>query len=359
MVAFCDPRKSRIDIVQAVGRAMRKPRAGAKTLGYVVVPILLAPHQADDLEEGARNTEWEDIVDVLAALREHDTRLEDLIQDAQVAKGRGEVFNPRVFAERVQVVGPFVSLDVLERHVGAVVLERLGTSWDVRYGELVAYRAQHGDCDVPVEYPKHPPLGIWCDTQRQRRRHGTLSADRARRLDELVFVWAPQDHAWEEMFGALVTYKARYGDCNVPEHLAENRRLAKWLPHQLRFKKRGTLSADRVRRLEALGVAWDRRDATWEQRFAELAAFRKREGHFGVPRAQYRLLATWLAGQRRLKASGRLSAERTRRLDEVGCPWEPHDAKWEQRFIELVAFRAQHGHCTVPHTYPENPPLGV
>lgn len=40
MVAFIDPRQSRIDIAQAVGRAMRKPRgATTKTIGYVLVPL--------------------------------------------------------------------------------------------------------------------------------------------------------------------------------------------------------------------------------------------------------------------------------------------------------------------------------
>ena len=40
MVAFVDPRHSRIDIAQAIGRAMRKPRGRSqKRYGYVVVPL--------------------------------------------------------------------------------------------------------------------------------------------------------------------------------------------------------------------------------------------------------------------------------------------------------------------------------
>ena len=40
MVAFIDPRQSKVDIVQAVGRAMRKPRGvTTKTVGYVSVPL--------------------------------------------------------------------------------------------------------------------------------------------------------------------------------------------------------------------------------------------------------------------------------------------------------------------------------
>src|SRR5256885_12848299 len=31
---------------------------------------------------------------------------------------------------------------------------------------------------------------------------------------------------------------------------------------------------------------------------------------------------------------------------------------WERRFEELKAFKARHGHCHVPHIYPENRALG-
>ena len=50
MVAFTDPRHSKIDIAQATGRAMRKPRGTNKTLGYIVVPLFLE-------REGGETTE--------------------------------------------------------------------------------------------------------------------------------------------------------------------------------------------------------------------------------------------------------------------------------------------------------------
>src|SRR4030095_3428559 len=137
---------------------MRKPRDGTKTLGYVVVPVMLGPPETADLAEACAETDWEDVVDVLAALREEDARLDEIIRVQQVAKGRGEVFNPRAFAERVQVLGPLVALEVLERHVGAVVLESLGVSWDERSGQLVAFKEREGHCNVPERYPSNPRL---------------------------------------------------------------------------------------------------------------------------------------------------------------------------------------------------------
>src|SRR5262249_409126 len=41
MVAFIDPRRSRVDIAQATGRAMRKPHGSNKEVGYVVIPLFL------------------------------------------------------------------------------------------------------------------------------------------------------------------------------------------------------------------------------------------------------------------------------------------------------------------------------
>jgi predicted helicase len=56
MVAFLDPKQSRIDIAQATGRAMRKPRgASIKTVGYVVVPLFAADFEQSSLDEAIKS----------------------------------------------------------------------------------------------------------------------------------------------------------------------------------------------------------------------------------------------------------------------------------------------------------------
>jgi predicted helicase len=51
MVAFIDPRHSKIDIAQATGRAMRKPRGSDKEFGFVVIPLFLERESRETLEE--------------------------------------------------------------------------------------------------------------------------------------------------------------------------------------------------------------------------------------------------------------------------------------------------------------------
>jgi superfamily II DNA or RNA helicase len=221
MVVFSNPRKSRVDIVQAVGRAMRKG-GETKTVGYVVVPILLAPHEAQDLSAACAATDWEDVIDVLEALREQDARLDEIIRAQQIAKGRGEVVNPRAFAERVQVLGPLVALDVLERHIGTVILGRLGVSWDERYGQMAAFKAREGHCNVPSGHPENPSLAVWLHNQRAKHRKGRLSENYVERLRLLGVEWELQDAAWEQRFRELATFRAREGHSEVPQHYPEN-----------------------------------------------------------------------------------------------------------------------------------------
>ena len=76
-VAFLEARKSPIDVIQAVGRAMRT--APGKELGYIICPILIPPHadpekwlSTSNMEEG-----WSELGQILLALRAHDQRIED------------------------------------------------------------------------------------------------------------------------------------------------------------------------------------------------------------------------------------------------------------------------------------------
>ena len=73
-VAFLDPKQSQIDIVQAVGRVMRK--APGKRLGYIVVPAFVPDGEGDIatlLEQ--RGDDYRHIGSVLRALQSHDERL--------------------------------------------------------------------------------------------------------------------------------------------------------------------------------------------------------------------------------------------------------------------------------------------
>ena len=80
-VAFLEARKSPIDVVQAVGRAMRT--APGKELGYIVCPILVPPSADPEkwLSTSAPEEGWKELGQILLALRAHDQRIEENLEE--------------------------------------------------------------------------------------------------------------------------------------------------------------------------------------------------------------------------------------------------------------------------------------
>ena len=74
-VAFLDPRDSQVDVVQAVGRVMR--RTEHKRLGYIIVPVVVEPGKdvLDALEGSSEG--YQTVGKVLRALQAHDERLHE------------------------------------------------------------------------------------------------------------------------------------------------------------------------------------------------------------------------------------------------------------------------------------------
>ncbi len=87
VVAFLSPRKSKVDIVQAAGRAMRT--AHGKETGYVLLPLFLETQENETIEEALERTDFEEAWDVLQAMQEQDAVLADIIREMREERGRG------------------------------------------------------------------------------------------------------------------------------------------------------------------------------------------------------------------------------------------------------------------------------
>ncbi len=74
-IVFFDGKSAMVDIIQAVGRVMRK--AKRKQRGYIILPIALEEHEIKNLDEAVNNTNFKNIWKVIKALRSHDPSLVD------------------------------------------------------------------------------------------------------------------------------------------------------------------------------------------------------------------------------------------------------------------------------------------
>ncbi len=80
-VAFLESRRSPIDVIQAVGRAMRT--SPGKDVGYIICPILIPPNADPEqwLATSDQDEGWKELGQILLALRAHDQRIEEQLSD--------------------------------------------------------------------------------------------------------------------------------------------------------------------------------------------------------------------------------------------------------------------------------------
>ena len=211
-------------------------------------------------------------------------------------------------------------------------LEELGfewrpdeTQWEKMCQELVGYKQEYGNCNVTQRFPGNPQLGTWVAAQRTVYTNGKLHQDKIKKLEELGFVWKAREDKWENKFQELMAFKKEHGHCNVPRSHSENPLLASWVGIQRTANRKGNLNQDRIKRLEKLGFKWDPHEAQWEEKYHELADYKKKHGDCNAPFncSENPQLGRWVSNQRKLYRKGKLSQDRVKRLEKLGFVWEP------------------------------------
>lgn len=133
--------------------------------------------------------------------------------------------------------------------------------WDDMFLRLQRYKEEHGDTMVAWNYNKDPKLGSWVSKQRHYYLTGSLTDDRAKRLEELGFVWDAGKRTWDDMYGRLKKYKEENGDCLVPTHYKKDPKLGRWV--YVQRNKKGKVSKEQEERLRSIGFKWSVHKAFW------------------------------------------------------------------------------------------------
>jgi superfamily II DNA or RNA helicase len=353
MVVFVDPKKSKIDIAQAVGRAMRKPTNTNKKFGYVVVPLFIERNAGETEAEALTRSGFDEVALVLGAMLENDDDFVDVIRDMQQAKGRRENFNPKRLHEKVELIGPDICLNDLRRSIDVEIVDRLGMSWDYWYGLLETFFKREGHCRISTTHEEDGlKLGNWASNQRSRL--DRLTTDQVERLNSLNFSWDSRTEQWEQYFLALQRYKQRESNCNVDAtHEEDGLKLGAWVGRQRSSKDQ--LTPDQIHRLDFIGFSWDPLAEQWEDKFEALQRFYRLEGHCRVPRgyqADQLKLDNWVSRQRSSK--DQLSPNQIKRLNSLGFSWDPLDEQWNDNLAGLQRFHKREGHCNVVNTHEED-----
>jgi hypothetical protein len=115
---------------------------------------------------------------------------------------------------------------------------------------------------------------------------------------------------------------------------------------------------------------------TWDDNFQKLVTFKNENGHCVVPTAKkpgydFRSLSIWVQRERRryreMKAHTpdqprprkMMTEEQAQKLTELGMVWQANTERtWEDYYEELLQFKEDNGHASVPQIYGLNRALG-
>ena len=352
-VAFIDPKGSQVEIIQAVGRAIRKVRGiKIQTKGTIVIPVFV--EDGDDPEESIEASNFKPVWEVLKALRAHDEELAVTLDQYRANMGKIRPYSPKDISDKIILDLP-MAVDVgFSNALSTFLVEATTASWEFWFGLLEQYLEAHGNCNPSHDYKTTSGylLGVW--VVNQRRPTPPLSPNRVERLDKLGFVWDTKEYFWEQGFQDLVDYKNQYGNSIESGNdfkRQSGKSIAGWVSYQRRHKEH--LSPDKVKRLDDVGFVWDMPSFLWEQGFAELVAYKNKYGDCLVSK-NFRLksdyqLNNWVTNQRVTKDS--LSSDKVKRLDELEFVWDVKEYFWERGFEELVNYKNEHGNCIVDNLF--------
>ncbi|WP_035876094.1 helicase associated domain-containing protein, partial [Kitasatospora cheerisanensis] len=344
-IVFADPKSSVIDIVQAIGRALRQGFRQGK-LAWIIIPVYLpTPAVGDDtatahpsevrdageavkaeadaeIEASSFRTIWR----VLRALAAHDARVVGRITELRGARSQGAADTTAAAPSEAgeagggeQPPGPVESpiewLKIDARRHAAKILQTVklrafnprATEWQRMHAVATAFHLQHGHLD-PTDREAHGELVSWL--ARQRHLHGQQLLDPARvnELDALGMIWSKNANAWERGAAYAAAFHRRHGHLAIPATAKlDDYAVGAWMRRQ---RKAENLTAAQVAKLDGLDGLW-RLEPDWNRSYRRLLAYLAAGGTLDGPANRTGLgddaafrPGTWLRKQDKARTEG-------------------------------------------------------
>ncbi|MFE9137972.1 Helicase associated domain protein [Streptomyces sp. NPDC007355] len=360
-VLFAHPKSSAVDIVQAVGRALRRhpDTPGPST---VIVPLVVPEQDGEigDLDPGDYATLWQ----VVRALRAHDEPL-GIALDHQ--RSHGATSNPRL-PSKITVELPHGTAQDLVEQVELMLVRQSTSPWWEGLGAAAAYRDHHGHLDVPSDHVTDDGhrLGQWIRNARQHHRKGWMPPDRFTALDRLGMIWDPDWHRFTITLEHARAYRDHHGHLDIPQSYKtpDGYRLGTRINMLRRARTADRLAPERIAALDRLGMIWNTREQASSHLIAHARAFHAAHGHLRVPPHYVTEdgypLGNALKTRRRRYAHADVHPDVVRALNELGMIWDVRQARFDDGLAACRRYRDRHGDLAVPvsHIDPEGYNLG-
>lgn len=336
-VALIDPKGSAVDIVQAIGRALRQ-QPGEGKMATLIVPVFLA--EDENPEDILSSNSYGPLIRVLNGLRAHDERAVEMLAIPQETQKHVVQPSPPIGPapeegeEETRLLLRWATPRdpaLIAKWISYQVIDTERADWRRGYEAALRYREREGDLDAPYEHVETKgafPLGRWLSDQRRAYRAGTISSQRAADLEGLGIVWDTADQQFAENLAAARAYYEQTGTLAAPRHAtALDKPVGQWLTNIRRPGGLGKNPARAQRRAAALAAIdpdWNPREkgwtVDWQRHYTGLKQLLAAGARLDdlVPGVTWHGedIGRWTATQRR--DWNRLNDEQQRRLAQLG-----------------------------------------
>jgi hypothetical protein len=171
-----------------------------------------------------------------------------------------------------------------------------------------------------------------------------LTRDKDFIIDQYFYSY---DSNWDKNYALVKAYYEKHGNLLLPfDYKLNGVNLGKWIDHQCQAYKGNQidriLTQERINKLEAIGIIWDKQKYNWEKKFSLAKAYYEEHGNLLIPTDyifEEILLGRWISKQRLIysgnpNVSGKLTQEQIDRLNEIGMVWNKKNKG--DRFIKRI-----------------------
>ena len=256
-------------------------------------------------------------------------------------------------------------------------------SWDMMYELAKKYYEHYSDLKIPFSFKtingyesdeNGYNLGFWISNQRVKYKKGTLSEDRIKQLEkiDMIFGIGKQD-VWNIMYDLAKKYYEHHGNLKISHSFKtingyetdeKGYKLGFWISKQRINYKNGTLSEDRIEKLEEIGMIFENvyKD-TWNMMYKLAKKYYEHYDNLKIPKMfktinGYEIdekgynLGVWIATQKTNYNKSILSEDKIEKLEEIGMIFKKvNDNTWNMMYKLAKKYYEHYGDLKISRSF--------
>ena len=268
------------------------------------------------------------------------------------------------------------------------VMDRMTMTWEDYYELAKVYYEHNHNLNIPLRFKtingyefdeNGVGLGRWIQIQRQiynkKATNGSLSEEKVEKLKSIGMdmIYDYNVALWNKNYNLAKVYYEHYGNLEIPAKfkttngydLDENGiALGIWIQTQRTNFKNNSLSEERIKSLENIGMIWKiDKNPYWVRNYNLAKTYYEHYGNLEIP-ANFKtingyepdengiVLGSWISEQRRKyreKNYKKISKEQIQRLEDIGMIFENvTESKWMNNYNLAKAYYEHYGNLEIP-----------